>query len=69
MYHGRIKFVKLDVDKNTSIADKEGIVITPTIKLYYNGEIGQIRFGAMETDEFDMFLRRAYKESMGKDLA
>ena len=38
-YEGKIKFVKVDVDKNTLTANKYKVKSLPTIILFKNGEI------------------------------
>lgn len=50
-YAGRLKFAKLDSDKETEIAQRYGIMSIPTLIVFRNGEEAGRIVGAMQKEE------------------
>ena len=56
-YEGRLKVGKMDVDANTDIAVKYGIMSIPTLILFKNGEIAAKSVGAKPKAEIMEFIK------------
>lgn len=59
-YAGRVKIGKIDVDQNSDIAVRYGVMSIPTIILFKNGEIVQKSVGLQEKE----VLENAIKEML-----
>ena len=51
-----IKFVKIDIDKNSGYAGQLGIMSIPTLLIYKNGEVVGKQVGAMPKDSIKNFI-------------
>lgn len=52
----QVKFVKVDIDKNTAYAGQLGIMSIPTMLIYKNGEVVGKQVGAMPKDAIKSFI-------------
>lgn len=50
-YHGKVKFAKMNVDKNTVIPKQYGIQFLPTTMFFKNGEMKFQDIGVVEKEE------------------
>ncbi len=55
-YGTKVKFVKLNTDENTSIAQEYGIMSIPTTLLFEGGEVKAMSVGAIPKAEFKKWL-------------
>jgi thioredoxin 1 len=55
-YDGKVKFVKLNTDDNSDIAQKYNIMSIPTAMLFENGEAKAMSVGAVPKTEFKKWL-------------
>jgi thioredoxin 1 len=55
-FDGRVKFVKVNVDKVNDVTQKYKILSIPTLILFKNGEIVDKIIGARSKEEFTRFL-------------
>lgn len=55
-YDGKIKFVKLNTDENTTVAQEYGIMSIPTTLLFESGEVKAMSVGAIPKTEFKKWL-------------
>ena len=51
-----VKFVKIDIDKNSGYAGQLGIMSIPTLLIYKNGEVVGKQVGAMPKDSIKNFI-------------
>jgi len=51
-----IKFVKINVDESSEIAQEQGIRSIPTMKIFVSGEIKGEKSGSLSEDDFKAFL-------------
>ena len=51
-----VKFVKIDIDKNSGYAGQLGIMSIPTLLIYQNGEVVGKQVGAMPKDSIKNFI-------------
>ena len=52
----QVKFVIVDIDKNTAYAGQLGIMSIPTMLIYKNGEVVGKQVGAMPKDAIKSFI-------------
>jgi thioredoxin 1 len=52
-YEGRIKVGKIDVDKETALSDRHGIVSIPTLVVYKDGSPVQQKVGAASKQDIE----------------
>ena len=64
-YAGRIKFTKLDTDKNPGVSSALGIQSIPTLVLFQGNQALDYRIGAVPKDD----LRRMYDAALAKGAA
>ena len=57
-YSGRLKVGKINIDENSSLAEKYGINSIPTLILYKNGEIAAQKNGAAPKHEIEAFIKK-----------
>lgn len=55
---GDVKFVKLDVDKNPSIANDFKITTIPTLKMFKNGEVVDTVIGFRPKDDLEDTIKK-----------
>ena len=55
-YAGKVKFVKLNTDENSDIAQEYNIMSIPTAMLFENGEAKAMSVGAVPKTEFKKWL-------------
>jgi len=55
-YAGKLKFLKLNVDENTTMAAKYGIRGIPTLMLYKGGKVLATKAGALSKSQLSAFL-------------
>lgn len=55
---GDVKFVKLDVDKNPSIANDFKITTIPTLKMFKNGEVVDTVVGFRPKDDLEDTIKK-----------
>ena len=53
---GKVKIVKLDVDKNPATAAKYGIMSIPTLMLFKNGELASRQVGAAPKQKLEQWI-------------
>jgi thioredoxin 1 len=58
-FEGKVKFVKVDVDKNTVLAEKFKIMSIPTILMFKNGEIVGSNIGSASRTSLIDFINKA----------
>ena len=58
-YEGRVSIVKINVDKNTEIAQKWNVRAIPTLILFKGGEAVEIRVGALDETELKNLIEGA----------
>ncbi len=58
-FAGRIKFVKLDTEKNTVVPGRMGIRSIPTLVLFQGGEVKDVMVGAGHPEDLWSMLDRA----------
>ena len=51
-----VKFVKIDIDKNSGYAGQLGIMSIPTLLIYKNGEVVGKQVGAIPKDSIKNFI-------------
>jgi len=56
-YHGSVKIVKIDVDKNTQAPEKYGVRGIPTLILFKGGEAVANTVGALTKSQLVAFLK------------
>lgn len=55
-YEGKIKFVKINVDKNSDVSGKYRIMSIPTMKIFKNGEVVEDMIGLRSESELKKVL-------------
>ena len=55
-YSNRIQVCKVDVDKNSSLAEKYGVRGIPTLMLFYRGEMITSKVGALSKNQLCEFI-------------
>lgn len=55
-YEGKIKFVKINVDKNPDVSGKYRIMSIPTMKIFKNGEVVEDMIGLRSKSELKKVL-------------
>ncbi|OGT45002.1 MAG: thioredoxin [Gammaproteobacteria bacterium RIFCSPHIGHO2_12_FULL_41_20] len=55
-YAGKVKFVKLDVDKNTNTPPKFGVRGIPTLILFKGGQVKATQVGLLSKTELMQFI-------------
>ena len=55
-YEGKIKFVKINVDKNSDVSGKYRIMSIPTMKIFKNGEVVEEMIGLRSKSELKKVL-------------
>lgn len=55
-YEGKIKFVKINVDKNSDVSGKYRIMSIPTMKIFKNGEVVEDMIGLRSKSELKKVL-------------
>lgn len=55
-YDGRLTVAKINIDENTSIAQKYGVRGIPTLMLFKQGELESTKVGAISKSELTAFL-------------
>ncbi len=58
-YAGKAKVVKVNVDEEQGIAGAMGVRSIPTIALFHNGEVKDVRIGARPKAEFTNMIDKA----------
>jgi thioredoxin 1 len=53
---GKVKIVKLDVDKNPATAAKYGVMSIPTLMLFKNGELASRQVGAASKQKLEQWI-------------
>ncbi len=54
----KARIIKIDVDRNPSVAQKYQIMSVPTLIIFKNGQIQSRQSGVMQTDELVSMLER-----------
>ena len=60
-YSGRVKFVKVDLDKNQGLASQYQVQSVPTMLEFKNGRIFNRLLGALPKDQIVQHLRKCFK--------
>ncbi len=55
-YHGKIKFGELDFDDNQKTVLQYGVTTIPTILIFINGNLKDMKIGTFSNDELDQLL-------------
>jgi thioredoxin 1 len=58
-FHGKVKFVKVDVDANQEVASKYEIMSIPTVMLFENGKVEDSIVGAYPATVYKQHIERA----------
>jgi len=56
-YEGKIKIVKVNIDEESTLAERHGIVSIPTLVLYRNGAVETQKNGAFPKREIEAMFR------------
>ena len=56
-YQGKIKIVKVNIDEESALAERHGIVSIPTLVLYRNGSLEAQKNGAFPKREIEAMFR------------
>ena len=54
--NGKVKIVKLDVDRNPATAAKYGVMSIPTLMLFKNGELASRQVGAASKQKLEQWI-------------
>ncbi|NLK84645.1 MAG: thioredoxin [Aeromonadales bacterium] len=54
-----VKFVKVDIDQNSTVATKLGVMSIPNLVLFKNGEIINRQIGALPKNELKAFIENS----------
>ncbi len=57
-FKGKVKFGKIDVDENQSVAQKFRVVSIPNFILFKNGEVAERFVGAMPLEDFEERIKK-----------
>ncbi len=55
-YSGKVKFCKLDIDKNSATTMKYGIRGVPTLMLFSEGQVQATKVGGLTQSQLEAFL-------------
>lgn len=55
-YEGKVKFVKIDIEKNQHLAEKYKIMSIPMLAVFKNGDIQASKVGSMTKDAMSSFV-------------
>ena len=55
-YSGRLKVVKVDIDRAQDIAGQYGIMSVPTLMIFKNGEMADQKVGALPKDQLSSWI-------------
>lgn len=61
-YDGRVKFVKVNVDKASDLASKYQVFSIPTLVIIKSGEVAATQVGAASKDHYKGMIERALEE-------
>lgn len=61
----RVRIIKIDVDKNPSLADMFKIRGVPTFALFVSGELKWIQPGVLQVEQFKSVINQFSGESVG----
>lgn len=64
-YSGRMKFVKLDTERNPGVPSQMGIRSIPTLVIFRGSEVVDFRVGAAPVDDLRRMIDRALGEKKG----
>jgi len=56
-YEGKVKIVKVNIDEESALAERHGIVSIPTLVLYRNGAVEAQKNGAFPKREIEAMFR------------
>ena len=57
-YDGQVKFGNINVDEESTLAEKHGVVSIPTLILYKDGEIADQKIGAAPKHDIEAFFKK-----------
>lgn len=64
-YQGRMKFVKLDTERNPGVPGQMGIRSIPTLVIFKGSEVADFRVGAAPAEDLRRMIDRALGEKKG----
>ena len=62
-YGGKVRFVKVNSDRNEEVLEKYDIMGLPTLALFYKGKMVSMQAGAMRKDGLKDFIQRSLEKN------